>query len=1001
MHRFALTIGMLLLLSGAYFPYAWGVGLLIHSGSAPVAVDANVEAIPVHNVVREPIENERVARQYFPGQDWMLDAKIQLHSGGNERHEPSATKSYDDGELFCYSTKFEQTDSKTEIRFEPFALVTFSKEGPLSVLAQSAVVKFEREIDIASPAIGRIVEARLEGEVVIRGANNLNVSGRHFVYSAESARIWSDQPVKFAFDQHSGESDYGIQLDLVMADIATKKKALPIEDVRSVHLMRHVVMNLAMPEGDGSQVTPVRIECHGSFQLDRRDAGQTAFAVFDRQVSVKRLSETGKVDSLDGQTLEVTFARDMSAQSAGNNEGQPTAARNVKFKPTLLVVRGAPAIFRSEDKDAHGRMGYARYDAVQRMLALSSSSNNPSQLRRVAQTETSPVHLRLANSELESQQIGLKHDANNRVQEVVCRGAGWLKRHTVEDGEEELSVTWKDQLRKYQDANSPLDVIDVTGNVVVEQPKQDARFTAGYIKLWMDPLNVASSPSRKNAESQSTQASMNPRRLLAVQNVTMTSPRLNGTAHELQVWFENVDIRAKPMKGSQPQLLDLSMGKSRIQPVAASEPFPIFDDEEPASEQAPAVVDAKLIRALIVGRGPSRAPDLAEIYSEGHVSLTQPREDAPRPLTIKAEQMHLRNQGLNRQEVHLVGEPAKLDDPQLDLQGREVFFDRHRNLVWVDGQGELKLPVPRDLEGKPLANPAKLTITWNEQMVFDGLVATFTGRVIAGMFDSTMKCQKMEVRMQRRMKFERDSGAVGKTEISTIVCRQQVEFDSSAILNSSLNQVRKGRFAAFAMNVQTGRAEAKGPGILQVWRRGQGKIAGLAPQAIAAPNQATRVKSGGWDYTQIEFADELIGLREQRSTTCKGQVQVVYGPVSEPLEMFDVDRLPKDAFLVSSDSLQVTQPQHRPETGKEMIELVAEGNAWLEGRAFSGQADVISYDSANDLFMLRSLGENDSELTHEQRSGGNRIPTVAKTIQFVRSQNVVNVDKVRFSSGLR
>ena len=125
------------------------------------------------------------------------------------------------------------------------------------------------------------------------------------------------------------------------------------------------------------------------------------------------------------------------------------------------------------------------------------------------------------------------------------------------------------------------------------------------------------------------------------------------------------------------------------------------------------------------------------------------------------------------------------------------------------------------------------------------------------------------------------------------------------------------------------------------------------------------------------------------------------GPVSEPLEVFDVDRLPKDAFLVSSDSLQVTQPQHRPETGKEMIELVAEGNAWLEGRAFSGQADVISYDSANDLFMLRSLGENDSELTHEQRAGGNRIPTVAKTIQFVRSQNLVNVDKVRFSSGLR
>jgi|GEM_PF-5984110 len=1025
MQRLALTLGALLLLSGAYFPYAWGVGLLIQSGAAPTVSDLAADSIAVKSVVREPIENERIARQHFPDQEWMLDAKIQLRDGD---------------ELFCYASHWEQTDSKTDVRFEPFALVTVTKDGPLSVLAQSAVVKFQREIDVTSPNPGRILEARLEGDTVIRGANNLYVAGRHFVFSAESSRIWSDNAVKFAFDQHSGESDHGIQIDLVISDVNTQKKPLAIEDVKSVHLLRHVVMNLAMPEGGDSitsaatangvahelrdtvgasstpRVVPVRIECQGSFRLDRRDEGQTAFAVFDEKVKVRRLNSNGKSETLEGQMLEVTFVRDQSAPPSNSDaasdssqtlehmahrELAPAAspASNVKFKPTLLVVRGTPAIFRSEESQSYGTMAFARYDAVQRVLALSSSTTNPSQLRRVAQQEAKPVHLKLGNSEIEAQQIGLKHDAENNPREVVCRGAGWLRTRHAETQEEELHVSWRDQLRKYQDASALLDVIDVSGGVVVEQPKQDARITANYMKLWMDPLNLATS---NNGNGQ--QPSPQPRRMWAVKDVNVTSPQLRGTTQELAIWFEDISLkqRADATNSAPAAGIDLSFGKSPIQKVAAQRPLTGFEDTaEEAPPAGPLIVDSKLIRILVVGRGPTREPDVGEVYCEGGVTLTQPRDGAPRPLVIKGDQLHLRNQGGAKQVVHLLGQPARLDDPQLDLEGREVYFDRHRNLVWVDGQGKLMLPINRDFEGQPLAQPQKLSITWNEQMVFDGLIATFTGRVIAGMHDSTMKCQKMEVRMRQRLLFEQGTAGIDKDPISTVVCRQEVEFDSRVIVNSSLNQVRKGRAAAFAMNLKTGRAEAKGPGVLQVWRRGQGKIAGLAPIAVADSNRATRVKEGGWDFTQIEFADELIGLQEQRSTTCKGQVQVAYGPVSEPLEVFDVDRLPKDAFLVSCDSLQMTQPQQRNTTGKEMIELVAEGNAWLEGRSFSGQADVISYDSANDLFMLRSLGENDSELTRELRSGGNRVPTIAKTIQFSRSRNVVDVDKVRFSTGLQ
>ena len=993
MPHFLHTIGVLLLLSAAYFPYAWSVGFLLQSDSpAPQVDSAAADVMPAPNSARQPLENERVARENFPDQDWLLDAKIQLRDV--------------DDHFYAYSNQWEQSDAKLDVRFTPFAMVTMTKDGPLSVLAQSAVVKFEREIDFSSPNPGRILEARLEGDVRIRGANNLEVQGRHFVYSTESARIWSVNPVKLAFDQHRAESDHGLQIDLSL-DSTSQQRTLAINDVKSVHLLRHVVMHLAMPEGDGSHVTPVKIECAGSFRLDRRDNGATAVAVFEDKVVVQRQLENGSFDYLKGQTLDVTFTRNAASapQEAASNAASgatPTLASRVQYRPTLMVVRGAPAIFHSDEQQAHATMGYARYDAVQRVLAMSSSMNNPTQLRRVNSQATASVHLKQGHSEMEAEQIGLKHDEERRVQEIVCRGAGWLTRLNPESGQKELSVTWSKQLRKYQDVSSPQDVIDVSGNVVVEQFQQAAKVTANYIKLWMDPLALQSLSSGKSGGKPEMPQI---RRILAIENVTIRSPRLEGNTSQLQIWFDNVAFKSSPNRSdeaSEATKLDASIGRARIRRTAGGGDEIITGAETDAdAETPPVVVDAKVIRVLIVGRGPERTPDLGEIWSEGNVVLTQQREGAIKPMTIKAQQLHVKSDGESKQVVHLIGEPAKLDDPQMDLQGREIFVDRHRNLVWVDGQGELKLPIDRSFDGKQLTTPTNLSITWNEQMVFDGLMATFTGRVVAGMLDSTMKCQQMEVRMKQRVLFEQGAAGIEKDPISTIVCRKQVEFDSRLIVDSSLNQVRKGVFAAFAMNLKTGRAEAKGPATIQIWRRGQGKIAGLTPQAVVGSNQATRVKEGGWDFTQVMFADEMIGLRDQRSTTCKGNVKVVYGPVAEPLETFDLDKLPKDTFLVSCDRLQMTQPEGRSQTGKEMIELVAEGNAWLEGRSFSGQADVISYDSAKDLFMLRSLGENDSELTRELRPGGNRIPTIAKTIQFIRSTNMITIDKVRFSNGLQ
>ena len=1008
--RLPLTFAVLLTLGAAYFPYAWSVGALLRSEQSGVGSES--PSIPDIQTTRLSTDNARVARERLPDQAWAPDAKIQLR---------------DDNRLFYYSNKSEPSENKTAIRFEPFALVWFTQDGPLTIVAESAQVQFQREIEITNPNPGRMMGARLDGDVTIKGPNNLLVVGRNFIYSEKSSKIWSDSPVQLAYDQHLGEAEGGIQLDLKISDVTLKGRQLAVEDLHAVHLSRNVKMELMLPAENNLPPTALQVRCEGSFRLDRRDNGQTSVATFEEKVRVERPTAAGKVDSLEGQTLEVTIvhaAKPTTSEAAPAETAKPSPPNAMQsLRPTLMVCRGSPVVFRSEQNDVHATMGYARYDVGQRTLALSGSESNPSQLRRAAQLKVKPVRCRQGVSEMESQQVVLKHDEHNKVQEVICRGGGWLTYRDDKTKAEQVVVQWDEQLRKYPDSTSALDVIDLSGNATVKQPQQQASFSGNYIKLWIEPLLVGAAddrlsaatspkPSRGNADAPHERLPMpQPRRMLAQGRVQMQSPQMQGTTSELQVWFEDV---AAPSNSGRDSGRDAGRNVGLIRPTAGRRsPSGFFDDDinkpksagqqrgqPPTKPMSPVIVDAKLIRVLIVGRGEEQKPDVAEIWTEGNVTITQAREDAATPFKLKADRLHLENQGDTRQKLHLWGKPARIDDPAMELIGDEIYFDRGRNLVSVDGSGKLTLPLDRDFQGQPVTEPTSLNITFNEQMVFDGLIASFVGRVIAATFNSTMKCQQMEVHLTKRLLFEKDAARPERQPVSRLVCRNEVDFDSRVIVNSSMDEVRKGKFAAFAIDLTSGRAEGKGPGKLQIWSRGQNKFAGLTPQAVAGSNKAVRKNEGGWTYYQIDFADELIGLQDLRSATCRGQVQVVYGPVLEALKTFDIDRLPKDAFLVSCDEMQLAQPGTGP-TGKKAFELVAEGNAWHEGRSFPGLADVISYDSAKDLFMLRSLGDNDSELTRESRPGGDRIPVIAKSIQFIRASNEIRLHDVRFGSGIQ
>ncbi len=1016
------------MLAAAYFPYAWGVGVLVRNQQVEQQQPEDEPSTPEPKAPRQLVEAERIALQHLSSQPWAQNANIQFRDGN---------------EFFFYAEKFEQTDTKEAIRFEPIALVMFSKDGPLTIVAESALVQFQGELRLNNPKPGRVINARLEGAVEIRGERNLAINGRQFFYSEKAARIWSDNPAQFSYEDHRGESDQGIQIDLSISEVDLPGRQLNIEGVQRVQLFQHVFMELALPGEQGREPKPLSVQCEGSFRFEWKDKGQSALAIFEDKVKVRQPTSPTEMDGIDCDRLDVSFGQVAVAPEGVAQNNKDSLALRTQLQPKSFVARGAPIVATSDRSQLRATLGYLRYDVEQRALAMAGSENNATLTRRGSTAKSKPIRITQANSEIESQQIALKHDADRNLKEVVCRGEGWLTYLDPKTQEPAMIVEWVDQLRKYPDSASPLDIVDLTGNASVKQPQQRTGLSANYIKLWMDPLQPAIPQAGKKAT-----LDPQPHRMLALDNVTLVSPELKGTTTQLQVWFDDVKLKREPSSPTgplkqaslrTPQRTDVaSTGRKpkdpgmRIQPAGGElqEPETLPADEEdpiPAPKakiKEPLVVNSKLIRVLVAGRGPNSKPEVSEVWTEGNVHVSQNRLPGQAPLELFADQLHIKNEGDNDQVIHLLGQPARIDDPSFGLVGREVFLNRGRNVMWVDGEGELSRLIDRDFEGRPLASPTQFTVHWDEQMVFDGLIAKFNGRVHAAMQDSSMKCRQMEVQMKRRVSFQDSEQALEKDLVERVVCRYSVEVISTegGKDGAPAHEYRRGRFVEFAMDMTKGIAAAKGPGTLQIWQRGRGKLTGLAPSGVSGANQAMRPRDVGWDYTQIEFND-VMNLKSQRESharsavaaqqnksgmdryastaTCTGQVRVTYGPVDEPLTSFNTDRLPKDAVLLSCDDFQAAQQPPKAPGGKPTVEFIAEKNARVEGHGFNGQGDFISFDGANDLFTIRSLGDADSMLQREARPGAGGVPVVAKTIRFSRTRNKIDIGDASFAEGIQ
>ncbi len=952
-------------------------------------------------------ESSRIAAKHLPDEAWARDAIVQFRDGDT---------------LFYYAQEWGQSNEKRSVTFEPLALVWFPNDSdvPFVIQAESAVITFERDVDLSSPDPGRIVAGELLGDVTIRGDDGLSLKGHHFIFSEEAGSIFSDSPVEFAWQKHSGQSQQGIQIDLDMSS-GGQNNQLAVSGVRQVHLFRNVAMDFLFEQD--RDVIPLSVRCAGRFML--RLLGQAdnpssrSIASFEDKVVVTRATELNTADVLTCDQLDLHLEELSDAEKADRKlasvaKSQPdmmpgsgdSSIQLKRMRAKGYVVKVASQLNEFEavvgsPNQPQRTLAVVDYDATERRLTLNDFDPN------LAKQWKPRVRITQKSGEMDCQQISVTHHVDGRVNEIVCLGNGWLAyRRPGIDGaptEDVLLADWKRQLRRFTDDTTGQNVIDLFGDAVVKMPEDQAGISADYIKIWTDPLEVSGSSSQfvsgkslRKDSSDEKKVTPNPRRILAQKNVLLVSPQMHGQMEELQVWFED----AEPGSDSGRKTNSLTPVSFRIPEATAPQLLP-DDSGDSGTLKEPVYVSAALTRVRIVRHGDDVEPEVREVWTEGDVRITHQKESADGPVILTGDRLHILNNDVDDQVIHLLGQPAQILDPRMKLTGDEIFFDRRRNLAWSDGSGELRLPTERDFDGEKLKEPAELTINWHEQMAFDGRVATFIGRVHASMFDSVMRCQQMEITMLKPVVFEQGAGTrpTERPEIATVTCQFDVEFNSHLIEDGTMKEVRRAKFARFHLDHQTGKVVAdNGPGTVSLWRRGRGKRAGLAPLAAGGANRAMDTQGTEWEYSRIQFAREMSGSMKDRTTTFSGQIEVIYGPVDEPMAKIDLDNLPKDGGAMFCDWLEFVQ--RISSDGTKHVELLAKENARLEGRSFFAQADEISYDESKGLYMLRSSGD-ESILWREKVAGGERTAVVAETFRFIPSINKVEFDKASRVQGLQ
>jgi hypothetical protein len=916
--------------------------------------------------IQGPADHIEIARKYLSDQPWAQEAKIQFRSKNQI--------------FFCGEWKRSNDNAQghTVIRFQPFAVVSLDPDKPdaqpVTMVAQSALVEFSKSLDLTEIDPRWISRGAMDGQVRIQGADGLTIVGRDFIYDREANHVRSDHQVQFNYNGQTGSAQ-SIEMELLRKEDDNPDE-VSFQGVQKIHLHSQVMLQLR--EKPDEPLTT--ISSRGSMDL----LLEQKLARLVDNVKVLRTEDNGDRDQMTCDQLEVYFKEQVKLipaqeQASTTPDGQltDTSPRTKKeWRPSFMKAHGKKLeVFSSQN--AMQIVGETlEYDLEKRSLHLS----HPHLLQISLQQKE--------DIEIACQRLEITHDDRSQLQTLKIPGAGLIKAHQPGLKTLAYDVQWNQELVLAPDTQlTQIDRLSMLGQVIFRHYEQKSGIKAETIQIW---LNHEKKGGPKVASNDRMQGSMSrkPIMLQAQNDVTVISPDIDARLNLLEVQFNEV---AGTDESTEPE---------KIEPYAVQQ---VNGQNQPGKTQTSLMGSGsgplnlrantlKISARTFTGGGDMKWND---IRAEGQVEADVPGTEKQGTTTIKGDILNVHAQAGEPAHLQLLGGPAQILNPEMSLSGQDLQWDHRKQMMTINKGGQIDMLTTKSLRGDVLEQPEKMTLTWTEQVIFNGKTGRFFGHVVASLGGGHIQTEELEIELDREINLQDPPKSNKEVTIRQLICRGRTQFHLNELTGQDLTSVSKADVAEFVVNLETKKCQAQGPGWMCSWRYGKSQVVQVAPKKDSGSTSSSDdTPKMGWSYTRVNFDGRMEGDLQFSTGTLYDRVRAIHGPVQKPLDMIDADKLPPQAVWMAADRLDVGQI-NSPDQKDATYELDAHGNVEIRGELFHAEGQTVTFDQAKQLFTLRADDEYAAMIARRERIGGPWDYTYANLIRFSPVNNTLSFDRVK------
>jgi len=951
-----------------------------------------------------------------------------------------ANSRFRDGSRLLFFDEHELLNENRAIRVSPVAMV-WQREGegeaeiPITAVAESASFQSSAPLSLGAGQFGRITSGLLGGEVRIEGPQGLRIEGRTFYFEEDSLRIWSSEPVRFGWEQHTGTAEGGVEIELAGAADPQQGGLMSVSDIRRIRLLGRVNCSLQFAEKDAAD-RPVQLQVSAAngfeYYVPTLECTFTGFVDRelrpDNQVLVEQPQEDGTRDRLFCSRLVLQMRR---------QERDPGAeGRSQQLAAVSIAADGRSVLFRSESRQITASMSRLVYRIDERRLDLAGRPVSP------AGPAVSVVVEHLGRR-LTAPAVAAVLDGKNQVRLLQCSGPGQIEPPEIRAGQavdeqaerESVSAKWGTSL---QLTRAEQDILVLTGQAEVGWRPQQFSLAASEIALTM--YGATESEGEVGAGSAGGFPMLRgPKQLRAAGDVRLDSPQLNGGAREsLLVEFEPEDGAVEAGESSSGGTAVTGVGRERSSGVDVTESgtaaggLPVTPLAADGAGQTQFFCDVVETKLRMSSGGRVRFEDL---WLRGGVAVTHKGGRESESFTAAGKSLHAAAGFDGSRRIMLFGDPAsvirkreRIDGPRIDLNELISPLQASRREAEVRGSGRIRFIVERGLDGKSLARPTPLDIFWNEKMSFVDRTAKFSGNVRAVLdnetdFDVELTCAGMLVHFGEAVRVEQpvagreievvsavadESSEQHRPSIERIECEGRVQVQAKMMTAGVVTARHFAEFTDFEFEYGTGQFRGTGPGYIEtVQPDSTGRLA-VSRAAVARANTPVTEPDQAFIYVRATFIGTLDGSQQANFVRLRQHVRGVFGPVRSldekiSLERLSVAELPDQTGLMGCENLTVSLSAGGGESGRS-FSLVAESNAAgggtgtrapcrLESRLFSGDADKITYDHAKHQYILRAEEGRQAKVTYQPHNGQPQVLT-GRRFEYYSDRNYLNANQI-------